>query len=106
MPAHTDNTALSLAGRMFGEGTMVTPRALGAPGLMGNSDQGCCGPGPAFPLALRDRFELFHVRRGLCEHVVEIVANADEREAFVEKLTDSRRPEQEYAENNVVLASS
>src|SRR5262249_17611765 len=41
---------------------------------------------------------------GLCEHVVQVVADTDESEALVEELANARSAEEEKAEYDVVLA--
>ena len=54
----------------------------------------CCGaalPGLAF--FFRDAFHVFHVGAGLGQHVVQVVADADEGEALLEELADPRGAE-------------
>jgi hypothetical protein len=60
---------------------------------------------PGFALCFGDALDIVDVRTGLREDVVQVVANADEREAFVEKLSDTRGAEEKEAEDDVVLAS-
>src|ERR1700728_4580618 len=54
-------------------------------------------------LLLRNRFHILHIGAGLREHMVEIVAEADERESLVEEFADARGSEQEQAQDHVVL---
>src|SRR5262249_36012432 len=64
---------------------------------------GAAGPGVGFFLG--DFFEVGDVCSGLREDVVEIVADADKRETFVEKFADARRAEKKEAEDDIVFAS-
>src|SRR6266850_2243439 len=59
---------------------------------------------PGFAFSFGDSFDIVDVRAGLREHVVQVVADADKREAFIEKLTDTRCTEKKKAKDDVVLA--
>ena len=48
--------------------------------------------------------DVLHVGAGLSQDVVQVVAEADEGEAFVEEFADARGAEQEQAQDDVVLA--
>src|SRR5262249_32291654 len=48
--------------------------------------------------------DILHVRAGLGEDMVQVVAEANESEPLVEKLADSRSAKKEEAEDDVVLA--
>src|SRR6266566_5850079 len=61
-------------------------------------------PLPALAFLFRDVFDVVHVGAGLRQDVVQVVADADEGETLFEELADARCPEQEDAENGVVLA--
>src|SRR6266481_7660549 len=61
-------------------------------------------PLPAFAFLFRDVFHVVDVGAGLRQDVVQVVADADEGETLFEELSDARCPEQEDAENGVVLA--
>src|SRR5258708_13178423 len=61
-------------------------------------------PLPALAFLFRDVFDVVDVGAGLGQDVVQVVADADEGEPLLEKLADARCPEQEDAENGVVLA--
>src|SRR6202047_93755 len=61
-------------------------------------------PLPAFAFLFRNVFDVVDVGAGLAQDVVQVVAYADEGETLFEELADARCPEQEDAENGVVLA--
>src|SRR5262245_47753376 len=52
-------------------------------------------PPPAFSFRFCDRFQVFDMGARLRQDVVQVVSDADEREPFLEKLSDTRRSEQE-----------
>src|SRR5579863_6933612 len=58
---------------------------------------------PGFPFFLRNLFHVVNIRTSLREDVVQVVADADEGEAFFQELADSRGAEQEQAKDYVVL---
>ena len=60
-------------------------------------------PLPAFTFLFRNVFDVIDVGAGLSQDVVQVVADADEGETLFEELADARCPEQEDAENGVVL---
>src|SRR3954469_13785826 len=49
-----------------------------------------------------DRFYRFHVLAGLRQNVVQIVAQADQREALFQELAHAAGAEQEQAQNHIV----
>src|ERR1700722_11284145 len=59
-------------------------------------------PLPGFAFFLRDLLHVVHVGAGLRQHVVQIVAHADKREAFFQELANARSAEQEDAQNHVI----
>src|ERR1700674_3217227 len=61
-------------------------------------------PLPVLAFLFRDIFYVVDVSAGLGQDVVQVVADADEGETLFEELADARCPEQEDAENGVVLA--
>ena len=58
-----------------------------------------------FAFFFGDIFHVVHVGAGLRQHVVQVVADADEGESLFEELSDSRRSEEKDAENDFILAS-
>ena len=67
-------------------------------------DQSRCSLRPRFrAFFFRDRFHILHIGAGLRQDVMQIVADADERETFLEELTDARRSKQEESQDDVVL---
>src|SRR5829696_9467590 len=66
-------------------------------------DQSGRAAGPGGAATGCDPFDVFHVRAGLREDVVQIVADADEAEPLGEELGDARRAEQKDPEDDVVL---
>src|SRR6516165_11804194 len=59
---------------------------------------------PGLGFFLGDFFQVGHVRAGLREYVMQIVADADESETLVQEFADSRGAKEEKTENDVVLA--
>ena len=59
---------------------------------------------PVLPLFPGDAFHVLHISTGLGQHVVQIIANADEREAFLQKLAHARCAKQKEAQDYIVLA--
>src|SRR5215813_8086610 len=59
---------------------------------------------PGLGFFLGDFLQVGHVRTGLREHVMQIVADADESETLVQEFADSRGAKEEQTENYVVLA--
>src|ERR1700691_27221 len=78
------------------------PHRVPCPGLF--LEQSCRATLPGFAFFLGDIFHVGDVGSGLGEDVVEIVAHADEGEAFFQKFADARGAEQEQAQDYVVLA--
>ena len=60
---------------------------------------------PGFALCFGDAFDVINVGARLRKDVVQVVADADEAEPFVEKLSDTSGAEEKEAEDDVVLAS-
>ena len=60
---------------------------------------------PGFALSFGDAFDIINVGACLRKDVVQVVADADEGEAFIEKLSDARGAEEKEAEDDVVLSS-
>src|ERR1700676_1202541 len=61
-------------------------------------------PLPAFAFLFRNVFDVVDVSAGLGQDVMQVVADADEGKTLLEELADARCPEQEDAEDGVVLA--
>src|SRR5262245_47744970 len=59
---------------------------------------------PVVLLVFADLLHVVHVSAGLREYVMQVVANADEREPLVEELAHAGGAEQKHAQNDVVLA--
>src|SRR5579862_5094536 len=72
---------------------------LGLEGL----EQRCVAPRPGLAFFLRDLFYVVNVSSGLGQHVMQIVAHADEGEPFFQELANPRSAEQEDSENHVIL---
>ena len=58
------------------------------------------------PFFLRTGFHVLHVGTGLRQDVVQIVTDADEREAFFQEFADAGGSEQEQAQDDVVALRS
>src|SRR5215831_4116998 len=67
-------------------------------------EQGRGPPCPVLALRLCDLFYVLHISSCLRQHVVQIVANADERESLVQKLADAGSAEQKKPKYHVILA--
>src|SRR6266404_2415421 len=61
-------------------------------------------PLPVFSFLFRNVFDVVDIGASLRQDVVQVIADADEGETLLEELADTRCPEQEDAENGVVLA--
>src|SRR5689334_14662171 len=72
---------------------------LGLDGL----EQRRIAPRPGLAFFLGDLLHVVHVSAGLRQHVVQIVAHADKREAFFQELAYAGRAKQEDPENHVIL---
>jgi hypothetical protein len=59
---------------------------------------------PGFGFFIGDFFKIGDVRAGLREYVVQVVADADEGETFVEEFTDAAGAEKKKAEDDVIFA--
>ncbi len=58
---------------------------------------------PGFAFFLRNIFDVVHVGPGLCQDVMQVIANADKCETLIEEFADAGCSEKEYAEDNSVL---
>src|SRR5579863_2064553 len=66
-------------------------------------NQSAGAAGPARALVFRDGLHVLHVGAGLRKDVVQVVAEADEGEPFLQELAHARGAEQEQAQDHAVL---
>src|SRR5215475_1779279 len=59
---------------------------------------------PGLGLFFGDFFKVGYVSAGLCKHVVQVIADADKGETFVEEFADASRAEQKQAEDHIIFA--
>src|SRR5271154_3606065 len=79
----------------------VTPAAARKSKIL---EEGRGTTSPLLPFFLSNAFDSNNVGASLREHVMQIIADADEGETFFEEFTDATGAEKKKAEDDVVLA--
>src|SRR4051812_44982459 len=71
-----------------------------------NLHQSCRTPAPGLAVIRGNALDIFDVSCGLSQDVMEIVANADEREILFQELGDTSGSKEEQSEDDAILLRS